>query len=53
MVLRGRDRRTEDDGGTLSTSSETWWDCSCGRTIAEFAASTTATVTFAVEDDEG
>ena len=52
MVLRSRDRRTDDAGSISSSSSETWWDCPCGRTIGEFAASTTATVTFTDEDDE-
>jgi hypothetical protein len=52
MVLRSRDRRTDDDGGMRSSSSETWWDCQCGRTIAAFAASTNATVSFSLEDDD-
>jgi len=53
MVLRSQDSRQDTDGSTSSSSSETWWDCACGRSVANFSASTSARVAFSVDDDRG
>jgi hypothetical protein len=51
MVQRSRTDHAEDDGGVRRSSSETWWDCSCGRSVADFSATTSGAVHFTIEDD--
>jgi hypothetical protein len=51
MVLRSRDIRHDEDGVSASSSAEIWWDCACGRSIMEYSATTSASVSFTVEDE--
>jgi hypothetical protein len=52
MTLR-RDDADADSGAAMPTSSATWWNCTCGRTLADFSASTSMDLPFTQEDDQG
>lgn len=52
MALRSRDEQAVQDGGFGRASTETWWDCACGRSVADFSATTSDSVSFTNDEDD-